>query len=1281
MTSTPEQTPDSHQEPTKRRHRVRFWLLLCLGLLVLLPLLLLAAVLLALRSETGTAWVIDQVPGLEVKDDRGSLFGQWQADYLNWRGYGVEVIVQSPLVDWSPSCLLRKQLCVEALQAEKLEVTQLPPADKSGGGGGITLPGVDLPLALRISGVRMGPFTFNGNRIWDRLELDAGGSGAAWNIDRLWYQLGAYTVTASGRVATHRDWPVNLEVSASLPPPYGDKWVVDATLSGSVRDLIVNAESRGYLDATLTGKVEPLDPTLPARLRVTSDSFVAARGLPETLTLKDWFVEAQGSLQNGFRTQGQARLPGTAGPVKLLIDGLITTGAAEDVRIELTTAGASGTAPESGPGSVEKSAEESAKNAKSEKSEKSEKSTVVATGTVNWREGLNASADVRLRGFPWYTLVPGFGPPPVSLRTLDGTVAWQDGHYQAELTADVDSPQGKAELSATVNGDLEKVRLTELKVATGAGSLSGDGSVTYAGPLTWQAALQLQDFNPGFWVPALEASLSGEVTTEGQLRDGRIPAMTAGWALEGSWRSNPASLVGNLDTSSGSWQLSGLELAVGENRLEGSGVWGDRLSADLKLAVPRPEALLPGLAGSLEATLTAGGTPENPTGQLTANVRELTWQDDLAVETASLDASLKPGLRLASRLEASDIEAFGQQLRDLTVEASGDQAQHRVVVSANHAEANLELGFEGGAGPDWQTWQGALTRGVIALPEQSQRWQLASPATLAYSESGELTFGNHCWQWQQSSVCADDQRLLPAPRIAYNINRFPTRALAPFLPETVRWDARINGEVDFASTEAGPDGRIFLDAGGGEFELLVDGEWQPLAYNALTTELTLKPQQADLAVRLEGPDVGEFQLDMALDPTSKDRTVDGSFRLQGLDLALAGLFTGLQEIAGQVDGQGRLSGPLMKPAVHGEVHLTNGRIADPRLPVPIEEMVASVEFSGYSAQLSGRIDSNARSQTIIDGEVHWQQAPRGEITITGERVPFNFEPYAQLEIAPDLKIAFQEGSLRVSGKVAVPRGEIEIDALPAQAVSVSEDEVIVGTEKEEPVVRSLNMDVTVEVGEDKVTFAAFGVTGKLKGTLRIGDNLDTRGTLRLVDGQYEAYGQELELRRARLLFVGDLTQPYLDIEAVREVGTVVAGIRLSGPVQSPQTVVFSNPDMPQTDALSYLILGRAPQSRGDEGQMTRAALSLGLTQANKITGQLGEEFGIRQLTLEAEGAGEQTAVVASGYLTDDLSVRYGVGIFEPITTVALRYDLGKYFYLEAASGLASSLDIFYTRDF
>ena len=567
------------------------------------------------------------------------------------------------------------------------------------------------------------------------------------------------------------------------------------------------------------------------------------------------------------------------------------------------------------------------------------------------------------------------------------------------------------------------------------------------------------------------------------------------------------------------------------------------------------------------------------------------------------------------------------------------------------------------------------------MPGQQQNWELESPAALTYGDDGALRFGAHCWRWQQSSVCADDQTLLPEPNIAYRIDNFPAAALAPILPETVRWISSISGEINFTSTDKGSEGRVALDAGEGRFELLLDGEWETLSYETLTTELELKPEQADLAVLLSGPELGKLSVDMTLDPMAEGRPVEGKFKLDGLDIALAGLFTGLEEVAGDVNGEGSISGPLMKPALRGEIALTNGRVVDPRLPLPMEEVVVSVELDGYSADIRGRVSSNARSEALIRGSLSWQDAPGGEIRITGDRLPFSLEPYARLEVAPDLTIAFGEGELSVEGRVEVPRGDIKIEGLPAQAVSVSEDEVIVGVEQEEPLIRSLNMDVTVVVGEDRVSFVAFGVTGDLEGTLRIGNDMDTRGTLQLVDGQYEAYGQELELRRARLLFVGNLVQPYLDIEAVRQVDTVVAGIRLSGPVQSPTTEVFSSPDMPQADALSYVILGRAPGGQADDGQMGRAAISLGLTQVNKVTGQIGEGFGIREFTLEAEGSGDQTSVVASGYLSEDLSIRYGVGIFEPISTVALRYDLGRYFYLEAASGLAASLDIFYTRDF
>ncbi|KPQ02425.1 translocation/assembly module TamB domain-containing protein [Marinobacter sp. HL-58] len=1239
----------------KARHpnRLRNWLLTALAIAILLPLLLVGVLLLALRSETGTAWVIDQIPGLNVEQGQGSLLGQWQARSLRWQGYGVGLVLEEPVVDWSPTCLFSKQLCLESLRAESIDLTLQPSGDQEDERGDISLPGVNLPLGLAVRDVNLGTFTVNDGKIWDQLQLQAEGSGADWHLQNLTFVRDSIRIDGDGRVQTRGDWPLNLDADINLPPPYGPEWKLALNLSGSAVDLRVQGESSGYLEATLAGRVAPLDSALPARLTVRSPSFVPAEGLPETLELKNTEVALKGSLEDGFRSDSSTTLPGTSGDIAVALEGLITTSGVDELNLSL-----------SGPGEDE-----------------AETGEASVTGSMDWQQDFRVDATVAMADFPWYTLIPDFGQPPVSLRQLNGDIRYQSGSYQANVDASVDGPLGKADLAGELDGDMESVEVTRLRVNTGAGFLGGHGSVAFADQLAWDASLELDGFNPGYWLPALEASLDGDVNTSGRMEADGTPSVKADWDLSGNWQANDAIIRGALNSDAGAWMLSGLELEVGDNRITGNGQWGNEIAGNLAMEVPSPETFLPGLAGSLSGTASVSGTPDQPQGEASVSGTDLAWQDELSLASLDLNASLGEGLSVDADVQASELRYGEQLLESLTLGLSGTRDDHRLEVGAVHEEAELGLVFAGDASGDWKAWRGALEQGRIDIPRQDQQWTLAEPASLELADTGKLTFGRHCWRWQEASVCAEDQTLLPTQDIAYRIENFPTTALTPLLPETLRWDALLNADIRLAMTEEGPDGEVSVDAGSGEFEVMVGDEWEALGYDTFTTGLRLQPEVAELDVRLEGPELGDLSVSMAVDPDDSEREVDGEFRVRGLDIAMAGVFAGLEVVEGELNGEGSLSGPLLKPGVSGEIALTGGRISDPRLPIPLEDMVVSLELNGYSSDLSGRWRSNERSTGNLKGALDWEGEPSVEINLTGDRLPFSYDPYARVELVPDLTISYSSGDLGITGRLEVPRGEIEIRALPEQAVSVSEDEVIVGVEQEEEGLRSLNMDVTVVVGDDQVSFDGFGVTGNLEGTLRIGNDMDTRGALQLIDGQYEAYGQELELRRARLQFVGPLTEPYLDIEAVRRVDNVVAGIRLSGPVSAPQTEVFSEPEMPQTDALSYVILGRAPQSRGDEGQMSRAAISLGLTQANKVTQGLGEEIGIRNLTLEAEGSGEESAVVASGYLTDELSLRYGVGIFSPITTVALRYDLGRYFYLEAASGLAASLDIFYTRDF
>ncbi|HSH13333.1 MAG TPA: hypothetical protein VLA15_06280, partial [Desulfurivibrionaceae bacterium] len=439
--------------------------------------------------------------------------------------------MSAPRIGWSPTCLFDKQLCLDRLEAESVDLTVQPAAPDKAPAQAINLPALDLPLAVTIGSVDMGPLTFNQQAVWDRFRFSASGSGAAWSISRLSVQREDLALAVSGRLETRGDWPLDLAVQAELPPPEGDQWLLDLILTGSVADLRLSGTSQGYLNARVSGGVEPLQPALPARLRLRTPSFKATGTLPETLTLRDTEINVDGSLANGFRVGGKGQLAGTQGDIGLALTGLVTTTGARNLDLRLTGRGTGD----------------------------AETGSVSVQGKMSWQQALTLEADLALDAFAWFNLVPDLEPPPVVLNRLNGKVSYRDGQYSATLAAVVDGPQGRTDLASKIDGDLKSVDLSDLRINTGAGFLSGQAQVGFAGPLTWQTSLALSQFNPGYWLPALEASLNGEVTSSGTVPLGEEPrqggspegkpSIQAAWDLAGSWRTSDAGIRGRLDQS------------------------------------------------------------------------------------------------------------------------------------------------------------------------------------------------------------------------------------------------------------------------------------------------------------------------------------------------------------------------------------------------------------------------------------------------------------------------------------------------------------------------------------------------------------------------------------------------------------------------------------------------------------------------------------------------------------------------------------------------------------
>ncbi|MGL4349165.1 MAG: translocation/assembly module TamB domain-containing protein, partial [Plesiomonas shigelloides] len=116
---------------------------------------------------------------------------------------------------------------------------------------------------------------------------------------------------------------------------------------------------------------------------------------------------------------------------------------------------------------------------------------------------------------------------------------------------------------------------------------------------------------------------------------------------------------------------------------------------------------------------------------------------------------------------------------------------------------------------------------------------------------------------------------------------------------------------------------------------------------------------------------------------------------------------------------------------------------------------------------------------------------------------------------------------------------------------------------------------------------------------------------------------------------------------------------------------------------SYILRGE-PLDDGnsnDNGAMTSALIGIGLSQSSQLVGQIGQAFGISDLALDTQGVGDNSQVVISGYIMPGLQIKYGVGIFDSLAELTLRYRLMPSLYLQAVSGLNQAVDLIYQFEF
>lgn len=343
-----------------------------------------------------------------------------------------------------------------------------------------------------------------------------------------------------------------------------------------------------------------------------------------------------------------------------------------------------------------------------------------------------------------------------------------------------------------------------------------------------------------------------------------------------------------------------------------------------------------------------------------------------------------------------------------------------------------------------------------------------------------------------------------------------------------------------------------------------------------------------------------------------------------------------------------------------------------------------IDFAGSEAHIDGRFRTGSGTATLGGSARFDDEGWSADLALRSSGLQVEPVRGSSATVAPELRLLLSPTQALLSGEVFLPSADIRIDELPDTAVSESPYAVVVG-EEQAGTPFPWGLDVRVRLGEH-VRLRGMGVDARLEGALDITRDANAgllrgRGEIRIVDGRYTAYGQNLEVSEGRIRFRGALDRPDLALTAIRRIedDNVEVGVRVRGDLREPVISTFSRPAMEETLAMHYLLTGRKPDS-GDNLDLAVSTMlmQLGMAGANRITGSAASHLGIQDFQLAARQVEGGTEVHLSGYLSPDLYLRYGVSTFERINTFRLRYRLRGSFYIEAISGIENAIDFLYS---
>lgn len=818
--------------------------------------------------------------------------------------------------------------------------------------------------------------------------------------------------------------------------------------------------------------------------------------------------------------------------------------------------------------------------------------------------------------------------------------------------------------------------------------------------------LNLKNIQPGLQWKEAEGDISGSLSTSGSLTE------QGGWQvslpkldIDGILRGYPLNVEGQLEASDKNGKgediqltTQGLALSHGPNQLSAKGKIDKQILMDVEVNFPDFAKSVPDLAGKMQGKVALRGSLKEPDINLDLALNQINWQQQANVETITLkgDVTPLPAPKANLSLIANNITYDDIKVDSADLEVSGDEKLHQLTLDVVSDLVSTSLEIEGTfkQKPE-MIWDGALRR--LTLSSQQGPWSLQKSTAVKVNIDKQIAnVQAHCWLQAKSSVClTEDISVGKTGQAKLAINDFNFDQIKQFLPPETKLQGSVNAQA-FAkwAPEKKPEVTLSVNMPKGQVEQALE---QPIkvGWDSFSFKAALAKDKLDAEWLFDVKDNGDLSGKVSLLNVSSEKpTIDGKVALSTFHLDfLAPLIGEYSLFKANMNTDLALSGDVMHPKVNGQFLIDQMKLQGEVTPIDINSGQVVINFKGHQADLdAGIITPDGKLE--ITGDADWRdlQDWRTRARVFAKELKVDMPPMVKIKVEPDMTIDVTPQLAKVEGNINLPWGRIVIEELPPSAVGVSSDTVILNKDLQpvdEVAAMPFNVetDINIKIGDD-FQLAAFGLKGGLKGSLNVTQKDKGPfivGEVNIVDGSYRSFGQDLVIEEGKILMNGPADQPYVSIKAIRNPDNtqddVIAGVRVTGPASDPSVEIFSEPAMPQANALSYLLRGQDIDGESGGNAMTTTLIGLSLAKSGRVVGEIGEAFGVQDLQLDTAGSGDDSQVTVSGYILPGLQVKYGVGIFNSLGEFTVRYRLMQDLYLEAVSGVDSAVDLLYQFEF